>query len=622
MNYNTAPDPRIPQRTIVAYSSFGAAGTTFPNVPAAHLLNGPRYQALEFRESFYKCTQHDDKHYSFDGMLIDAASGRPLTSEAPPFRVPLSMRRPSVPMRLGRVIVNAFTQLIFGENRFPQIRVNGDETTQDFYRAISRHGKLPVKMIELRTLGGSMGTAGLSWCYRDGLPSFDVHNAKNLLVHSWADRARCIPANVSEVYPVVKSQWNGKEMQQIYYWHRRDWTQEGEITCRDVLVDKNPTAEIPWEVEKFIPHDTGDCHFAWIQNTPESETIDGRPDYDGCYDQMDTIDILNSVTMKGAILNLDPTLVIIGDTDYMSKVGIKKGSDDAITPGEEGDAKYLELAGTSITAGIALKEDQRKSILETAMCVIPYADHVAAQGASSVAMKMMYAPMTACADLRREQYADAISRALESQRKSAIAETRTTVSVVTQLEDGTKTEEDAEIVLNLPPRQVSEVDPESGEETITEVPRDPGEGGELNLMWPPYFPPTPADQAQIVTTLSTATGMKAFLSTETATDLAASALGFDPADEKKRMSAQTDLEAQQQADQLAAMNPPMTDPSDPNAKDEEQPPGGKPPGNKLPPPPKGGGFPPKKLGGFGKPPGGKPAFGGGGKPGGFKRFGK
>src|SRR5574337_505177 len=134
-----------------AASTFGA-GSQWNGLS---ILGSPRFRALSLKESYYLCTQHDSKRYDFDGRVISSGSGiaatQPLIgTEKSTFYVPLRLRRPPSPYRLPRVIVNAFTNLVFGEGRFPTFRVNGDLTTQDFVNALSHATRLPMKMIRVR----------------------------------------------------------------------------------------------------------------------------------------------------------------------------------------------------------------------------------------------------------------------------------------------------------------------------------------------------------------------------------------------------------------------------------------------------------------------------------------
>lgn len=545
------------------------------------ILYGDRFRDLDYRESYYTCTQHDSKIYDFDGRVISGPRAvQPLISaEKSPIYIPLKMRRPAAPVRMGKIIVDSFTNLLFGENRFPNVRVDGDDESQDFAQTLARVGRLPMQMIRARNLGGSTGTVGLSWCFHEGVPRFEVHNAKNLYVHSWIDRVLLLPKHVTEVYMFYKVKWDGKGFNKSYYWFRRDWTPDGDFVFEDVPFEKDKDPVWKVDEEKSNRHGDGVVHFEWIQNVPTDE-IDGLPDYEGLFDQFDQLDILNSVVTRGAILNLDPTLKLKMDADMVKRLGVRKGSDNALVVGKDGDAEYMELAGTSIEAGTKLLEALRRSILETAQCIVPDPHEVAAQGVSSVAIKAMFAPMLSKADVLREQYAAAMKRALENMVQ--VAKDRMSRPLVRPVLDeagepmvdpmtGEPVMEEVSFVLAIPPRvemiaPAPVLDPMTGalvppvdatgqpmtEPVPTKIPRTPGEGGEVSLHWPPYFAPTFDDQAKVVTAMQVATGGKGFISVETATDIASAAFGVDPAEEKKRVEAEG-LTAQ--ANQ-AAMFPP------------------------------------------------------------------
>jgi hypothetical protein len=576
----------------MSFSAFEGKGDGFEGAGARSLLNGDRYIEMERRTTYYECRQHDRKFWDFDGRPINPRSMQPLMGAEKASWVPLKMRRPSAPVRLGRVIVDSFTNLLFGENRFPSIRVEGDELSEDWLQAASRVGKLPQKMIQARAYGGSAGTVGVSWCFRNGKPRFEAHKAQNLFVHSWEDRLDLVPEHVSEVYLFSKIKWDGRAFNKIWYWYRRDWTPDADIVYEDVLFEPEKP-DIVWIVdrEKTNFHGDGVCHLEWIQNLPTDE-IDGLPDYDGLYENFDLTDMIMSVITRGAVLNLDPTVKMRVDMDEVAHRGLKKGSDNFLFVGKDGDADYLELGGQSIDAGIKLVESMRRFILETAQCVIPDPHEVAAQGVSSVAIKAMFAPMLAKTDILREQYGSAVERILGKLEKVARAKTTMPVMIT---DAATGLEEQAQFEISLPPKIVDEpvIDPltgqpaATGEMQSTQVERTLGPGGEIQLQWPPYFPPTPQDQSQITQSLTTATGAKPFLSQETATEAAARAYGVDPSEEWKRVQAETKAATAATAAMVmdpGAMGGQVENPTDlpPGAEHQPPPPPG---GHEAPPPP-------------------------------------
>ncbi len=513
------------------------------------VLRGPRYQELDRRQSYYECKQHDQKGYDFDGRVYDPNAGLPFISqEKTPYLVPLSQRRPSAPYRIGRLIVNSFTSLLFGDlaERFPVIRVTGDADAEDFAQTLATEGDLPLRMVRARQLGGSMGSVAVSWRFKDGLPRYTVRNAKNLFVHEWKDRESHIPAHVTEVYPTRRQEWDGKQYAWVWYWYRRDWTLEEESIFKPIRYERG--VEPVWEKDdaRSVKHGDDDTHVVWIQNLPNDEDLDGFPDYEGCYEDMDELDVEFSVVMRGGKLNLDPTLVLNIDPEIASRTAVKKGSENALMVGLDGDAKYLELAGTSIDSGLKLVEALRKATLEVAECIIPDPHEVAAQGVSSVAIKAMFAPMIGKAGILRGQYGNAIQKLVRGPLLAARRASKTVVTVV----DAITGEEVRHVgVVALPPKlvQTPVMDTETGEPTgeVKEeaIDRTPGEGGQLKLAWPPWFPPTPDDLSKTATTMSLATGGKAFLSKQTAVESTARMFGADPAEEWRRVQAQGKADA-------------------------------------------------------------------------------
>lgn len=541
----------------VGTSSFGEAGTTRgPFSPGRSIIATPRFTELNKRQSYYDCTQHDTKTVDFDGRVIPkgaaAMSTQPLiSSEKVPFFVPLRSRRPSSPYRLARVIVGAFTNMVFGEQRFPAIKVEGDAARQDFALTTAKLGGLSTKMIRMRNLGGATGSSALSWALVNGRPRFEVHNAKNIFVHSWLDREALIPEAATECYLYEEDRWNDikRAWERTWFWYRRDWTPEADIVYQPALYD--PKRDPFWVVDdlRTVQHGDGETHFHWCQNLP-TEEIDGLPDYDGLYETFDVIDVLYSVISRGAVLNLDPTLVLQIDPDIAARSGVKKGSDNALTVGTDGDAKYLELAGTSIDVGIRLFESKRRSALEVAQCIVPDPADIAANGVSSVTIKTLFGQMIGKCDILREQYGSVMTRVLDQIVRVAANKVGSTTMVANP---DTGAEEEVEAVLDYPPRVettavLDDDGNQTGEDDVKLIPREPGDAGECDLRWPPYFSSTVDDISKAATALQAATVGKPFLTQQTATEYLSGMMNQEPDAEWRRLQATiADEQAQTQS---------------------------------------------------------------------------
>lgn len=564
------------QGQIQVVSSFGVSGTTLgAGFRARGVLTSDRTRMLAWRESYFRCTTNDKKSFDFDGRVIKPGppfSQPMLSSEQSAYYVPLKSRRPSSPYRLPRVIVNSFTSLLFGYGRWPTIRVHGDSRTEQFIRSCEKVANLRNHMIRARNIGGSTGTSLLSWRFFDGKPRFQTHNPKHIFVHEWVDREMLMPAHVSELYLYSKEVYDGSKKEWVtkWFWYRHDWTEAADVTFFPVEYD--PDQEPQWSIDekRSIMHRGGLCHFIWIQNLPEedSTSVDGQPDYAELYESFDSIDILKSVVVRGATLNLDPTLVLKLDPDIMSRTGVEKGSDNALVVGEDGDAKYMELAGNSITAGIELLKNMRAAILETAQCVIPDPDKVTGSGMNGAPLKLIYEPALAKADIMREQYGRGIKQLFEQVTHVA----RVVVSVPEMrpaVDDdgdpvldiaGAQIEEEIVGQLDLPPvfREEPIIDQATGQPDVDEVTGKvkmnllredvvPGDGGEIELDWGDYFNPTESDRNQATTTINLAVGAKV-MSRQTGSEEMSKMYELDPQREWARLEHEAEIEIRQQAE--------------------------------------------------------------------------
>lgn len=370
-------------------------------------------------------------------------------------------------------------------------------------------------MIQARSVGGAVGASVLSWCFYNGKPRVIVHNPKHVHVHEWLDRDELIPKHASEIYWYPEDVYDSQKHQYVrrWFWFRRDWTTDAEIVFERVPYNKNADPE--WTVDELrsVRHNDGVCHLIWIQNTPNSD-IDGLPDCDGLYENFDAIDLTLSVLTRGTTLNLDPTLVLKMDLDYVQRMGVKKGSDNALCVGGDGDARYLELSGQSAQAGIALFQAMRKSILEVAQCVLADPDTITASGLSSVALKIIYAPMLTKCDILRKQYGEGLCRLLEQMLVVA------------------KAREAQGEYLDLP-------------KTHEQMQQVPGDGTLVHLAWGPYFEPTSDDYNKLVQTLVMASG-NPVMSVRSAVEVCANTFGLSVDEEQHRLSTQHADEQQQQ----------------------------------------------------------------------------
>jgi hypothetical protein len=501
------------------------------------LFNSPRSLELEFRSSFFHAKQHDGRQYSMEASMIPAGGAsvrttQPLIGNSRPDQyVPMNARRPSSPYRLARKMTCDFTGMLFGQGRWPQMRCD-DESTQAAAEALVIAAQLPTRFIQARNFGGSSGTAAVSWRFRDGLPVVRAHRGSNIHVLTWADEDNQLPAHVVELKKKTRLAVDPEDgkLKPTAFWMRRDWTLEADVVFKPCpCVSDDPPV---WEIdpEASVLHHDGECHFVWIQNLPsEDDTEDGACDYGETFEQMNELDTLNSVNVKGVVKNLDPTLLVRVSEDQLTRVGgsvgvVKKGSDNAIITDEKGGADYLQLNDNQM--GERTINQQRQQILEVCNCIVLDPEKAAAAASSGEAQKLLYAPMITQCDVLRLQWGPAIARVINQMLRSwrnlranpLSPEPANDIEIPLDdegnpLEVEEPVEEYADLMLK--PQCITD---EAGVEKF--VPHDPG-AGDVDIEWGPYFKPTGQDKQQITGALGSAAGGKPVLSQHSAVELAA-----------------------------------------------------------------------------------------------------
>lgn len=575
-------------------SSLGVDGSTFgPDFDPAVITDSDRFRTLDFSHTFALSTQHDWKTHDFYSRVINSGPNWRnrglITVNNPSYSVPLDHRRPNAPYRLAPLIVDSFTCLVFGHGHFPTVKAEGDADTEDYCAALIEAAELPTVCIRARDIGGGTGTVGLSWRFADGVPRVRVHNGKHLWPAVWKDEQAQIPEHVIEIVKVAKDVIDPRtsKVKRAWFWRRRDWTPNADITFLDCPVDEPPVWTID-EGETFI-HREGLCHFVWITNLPdddEATRVDGRCDFEGQHEQLNTLDTLNSVVVTGGIRNLDPTLVLKINPET-AKAGVKKGSDNALVVGMGGDADYLTLDGASLTAGIGLVDSEERKILRSTQCVIPDPDAVAAAGTSSLALRLLYLPMLGKCDLLRAQYGKGLVRLLEQMLASVRhyapmidAETGVEVYPVersTVIDDaGNESIVEAELYvqLQLPPKVVEEEERDAngvptGRLISRKTVRHPGAATRLTLKWGEYFPPTEAERQAKGTTLGAATVGKPVMSQRSAVEEFARYNGQVPETEWLRVQEEAERKAQADSGMFLGTGGGADDPSIPPTPIEE-----------------------------------------------------
>lgn len=488
-------------------------------VRIADLARSERFYTLDRLEAYYRCRQDAHKEYDWDGYFVGYGASADI---APGWFVPYKRRRPSARYDLAKVIVNRLTSMLFGSDRFPEVRAEGDPETEDFLKSCVEVSRLPARMAEARSLGGACGSVCASWGLIDGRPRVEVHNSKHCTIVRWVDQSEFRVGAAVKCYAFPRRVMErGKPTIKDFYFVRY-WDENTEITWEPMpLQIAQSESWSQWPIRQRVEHRMGRTPFYWCQNIPDSVEIDGECDYDGLCSSMDEINQLLSAATKGTKSNVDPTLILRMDP-ALNTGTIKRGTDNVIY--SPGGAEYLELQGQSTTTAMDLIDKLRAMVLDAASVVLADPEKLSGAAQSAQALRILYAPMLAKCDLLREQYGEylikpilrdmlAYARALEARAPERVAR-----------EDGLEVEQVQRFAL---PARVERVeievetaegdDEEEAEEVeIQRTPRTPGDGETIELNWNPYFSPTWGDIKSATEAVKLANGDKPVISQRTA----------------------------------------------------------------------------------------------------------
>jgi len=498
-------------------------GATFQipltGVTLVELAQSERFGVVDRHEAYLSAVQDFAKRYDWDGDLISDGNA-PIK---PGWVVPLAQRRPRARWDLPKVINSRFTALLFGTDRFPEVTVPGDPDAEEYVKGLAEAARLPLRAIAARRLGGAGGAVGASFAFVEGRPRVEVHSVKHLTVLAWEDRAEWRPSAVLKTYCYPRRVYDpatGK-LVTVDFYYARLWTQTDEIEWEPIPATVAKTADWSLGPRRTRTHGWGFCPFYWTQNLPNDEDEVGVSDFDGLHDNFDEINRLVSSQARAVLYNSDPTFVVKIDPAY-NEGQIQKGHGAAVF--SPGGAEYAVLPAHAVKTIEDTLAMLRQATLDMANVVQADAEKLTGAAQSAQAMRILYAPMLAQADVLREQYGEGFIKPLLVGMLRAAR--------IVQAQAQTVEGPDGETVIvrqsvKLPPRV------EHGDDgAVTLLERIPGESDQITLNWNPYFSPTWQDIKAATEAAQLANGGKALISRRTSVAAVQSLWGVDNVDDE------------------------------------------------------------------------------------------
>lgn len=378
--------------------------------------------------------------------------------------IPVLERRPSVTLRLAKIIVDDSVTLLFGDGHFPQVECK-DEALRTTLHDIIDECKLNERMIQAATIGSVGSVAIIMQVLENKLffkplstqyltPIFDPLNPDRLI-------------KINEKYKVsgadlLYSGYTNLEKDEDY-WLIREWDSANELRYLPFPVINDDEKAVP-QVDNLrsTKHDLGFVPIVWIRNLPQGDDIDGECTFQAAINTNIEIDYQLSQAGRGLRYSSDPTLLVkepaVGQNNELIK-----GAGNGLLVGKDGDAKYLEINGDASRAVIEYAEFLRKIALENIHGNRANPDKLSV-AQSGYAMELMYLPLVWLAGRLRITYGNGLLELL----KMVIAASQ---KYKIQLNDKTLAKLD--------------------------------QGAKITLRWPEWFMPTTSDNQTKASTLKT-----------------------------------------------------------------------------------------------------------------------
>lgn len=371
----------------------------------------PRQLKLNRYWGFYCTEQYDARSTTWDGRKVLSEIERESiarTQTLPPGfwdpggqfdEIPLSMRRPTAPYHLTRVVVNRFTGLLFSARMHPQVRIAGSPEMQTWIEGLNKAARIWIRFALVRTRGGAMGSVATTFRFTNGRPVIEVHDSR-WCTPTFKDRStgELTSLEIRYMYPVEERDEKGI-LHEVLYWYRRVIDENVDILYKPAPVGDGD--EPMWVEDQKVAHGLGEFPGVWVRNS-QTDEVDGEPDCEGEFEAQEAIDRLLSQADQGAVENCDPSLLL--ESDELKVKELKKGSRNAIKVERGGGGGYLEMTGAGIEAALKVADVHRRNFLEVVQCVLD--NEQGERQMTATEIERRESSMHQRGDLFREQYGE------------------------------------------------------------------------------------------------------------------------------------------------------------------------------------------------------------------------
>lgn len=338
------------------------------------LLGTYRKKELEQLDAYYEGRQYTGMPSWEDGQDSDGEY------------LKVRERAPRLNYNFAKILASRLTSKLLGKKNFPQLKVEDDPQTAEYFNLILSTSQLRSKLMEpmrrtintgscfvrFSIIGGKWKVQHYlsKWCF----PEFDVTGELEKLV-------------VKYVYDDLEDlDENNKPIKK---WYKLSLGKDQDIKYDNPVFEAN--AEPKFKVEGKAMHGLGFVQGEWFVSSEDSDDIDGATIIGDILGFIDELNYSLSQTSQAVQYNQDPQLVFSNmDEDDMES--IVRSSLKAWTLGREGKAEFLESDLTGVETAIVFRDKIKLNIQDISRIVMLDPEKMAAHAQSGRSMEVLHGP--------------------------------------------------------------------------------------------------------------------------------------------------------------------------------------------------------------------------------------
>lgn len=323
--------------------------------------------------------------------------------------IPMKDRRPCVQTNIVPVTVGETTALLFGEDRFPRIRGEDAEASQEF-DTLAKKLDLRAVMVEAAKYG-SVGSVAIEVMFMADRVFFQVMRTA-FLTPEWDPREPDRLVSVRERYKCRGEQLIAAGFAvrdaDADYWFTQEWTRTEHVIYRPVKVmaEDQSLRRMP---NRGRSHNLGEVPIVWIKNLPGGAMPDGESTFRLAVTNVIALDYCESQADRAMRYMGDPLLVTTGADAPVDDEETPKGPNREMALPQGATAEILEINGGSV-AGFKAQAERLRNLALGAMHGNRHDPNRLSAATSGRAMELLHQDQIWLADNLRIAYGRAIGQ--------------------------------------------------------------------------------------------------------------------------------------------------------------------------------------------------------------------